>query len=369
MKSEEFSRIYPSFSIKGDTAVWNLNGVVGIVGFDYLSWEIRYDNRADSVIGALKALAGIEGNPVKKLAININSPGGYVDHAMTMFDFIASLGLEIETHCYGYAASAATLLAQLGKRRTISENCRYLVHRAWLNGVSGNCFELQEAARSVAADDRRIIHLYAKRSGRSAEEVERLLNRNAGNGVWLTADEVVEEGWADEVVPAERSVTHGMRLSSAALAFWSLPALPDLSGGNVMVEPARGSAHNMEEKRMDEKTLNRARQLFGADFVLDQLARNVDFAGMCEVWAEKSSARIAELESENATLKESAAASAARIAELESAAVGAGSGEAPAEPSVPPESVAVNEANAAPVRKPSVADIVKKAWNAGKKGE
>ena len=84
---------------------------------------------------------------------------------------IAALDAEVTTRCYGYVASAATLIAQAASegRREISAGALYLVHAAAC-AAEGNAAELEARAELLRKTDERLAALYARRSGRPQEE-------------------------------------------------------------------------------------------------------------------------------------------------------------------------------------------------------
>ena len=50
-----------------------------------------------------------------KIVVNIRSTGGDVNDALLIHDALKSLDAQIVTRCYGYTASAATIIAHLKK--------------------------------------------------------------------------------------------------------------------------------------------------------------------------------------------------------------------------------------------------------------
>ena len=114
---------------------------------------------------------------------------------------IAALDAEVTTRCYGYVASAATLIAQAASegRREISAGALYLVHAAAC-AAEGNAAELEARAELLRKTDERLAALYARRSGRPQEEFAQRMAENNGNGRWLSPEETVAAGLADRIV-------------------------------------------------------------------------------------------------------------------------------------------------------------------------
>lgn len=135
------------------------------------------------------------------LRVEIRSTGGSVHDALLIHGALCALqGVRIETHCYGFVASAATIIAQAASQggRYVGSTALYLVHNA-STAVEGTARVASAAADLLAKTDRRIAELYAERSGRTVETFEELMGRADGVGEWLSATEVVEAGLADAV--------------------------------------------------------------------------------------------------------------------------------------------------------------------------
>lgn len=148
---------------------------------------------------------------------------------------IAALDAEVTTRCYGYVASAATLIAQAASegRREISAGALYLVHAAAC-AAEGNAAELEARAELLRKTDERLAALYARRSGRPQEEFAQRMAENNGNGRWLAPEEAVAAGLADKVVEAAeppasslaRNIARGWERLLANIGLRPGPALP-----------------------------------------------------------------------------------------------------------------------------------------------
>lgn len=149
---------------------------------------------------ALQRIAGIE---APEVVVNIRSTGGDVNDALLIHDALSQLPARITTRCYGYTASAATIIAQAASEgcREISANALYLIHTA-VCATEGNAAELAGKLDLLHQTDSRIASVYAARSGRPAAEFEALMAENNGNGRWLSPEEAVAAGLADKVVEA-----------------------------------------------------------------------------------------------------------------------------------------------------------------------
>ncbi|MEG2647530.1 MAG: ATP-dependent Clp protease proteolytic subunit, partial [Mucinivorans sp.] len=99
-------------NISPTQATIEIRGEIGIPS----AWqdeEQRDENTASTYEKFQAILATIVEQGVTKLRLNIRSTGGAVQDALLIHGALSELvGVEIETHCYGFVASSATIIAQ-----------------------------------------------------------------------------------------------------------------------------------------------------------------------------------------------------------------------------------------------------------------
>ncbi len=181
-----------------DCCVIDIEGVIGVAE------EWQFENAGDRVATYEKfreSVAQIEALEATQVVVNIRSTGGDVNDALLIYEALTSLDIPITTRCYGYVASAATVIAQAATvgNRQISANALYLVHNSTCM-AEGNAAELHSKMELLTKTDERLAELYARRSGRDATEFVELMAQEAGNGRWLTAQETIDAGLADVVI-------------------------------------------------------------------------------------------------------------------------------------------------------------------------
>ncbi|MFQ8806224.1 MAG: Clp protease ClpP [Alistipes indistinctus] len=164
------------------------------------------------------------------ITVNIRSLGGSVNDALLIHDTLSGLKATVTTNCYGYVASAATIIAQAASsgRRNISENSLYLIHRASAC-AEGNSAELEEAIRMLNKTDELIAGIYANRSGRSAEDFTALMKI----GEWLTPKEAKEAGLVDNITKSS-GITNLDATSIHNLKLPDIPADKQIKNDNNM---------------------------------------------------------------------------------------------------------------------------------------
>lgn len=149
------------------------------------------------------------------VVVNIRSTGGDVNDALLIYEALRSLDAHVTTRCYGYTASAATIIAQAADEgcREISSNAMYLIHRSMCS-IEGNAQELEARMELLRKTDERLAQLYALHSGGDAAEYAALMAENNGEGRWLTAEEAIQVGLADVIID---TVAQGVQLPDTVL--------------------------------------------------------------------------------------------------------------------------------------------------------
>lgn len=150
---------------------------------------------ADELRNELKAIEKLQAS---KIILNIESLGGLVNHALAMHDLLAQNSAEIEVRINGLTASSATIIAMAGDTIKMSDNALFLVHRASGLGF-GHADNVQSASNDLRKVDERIINIYAKRTGKDADQIKDWMALNDGMGEWWSPEEAKANGFIDEV--------------------------------------------------------------------------------------------------------------------------------------------------------------------------
>ena len=156
--------------------------ITGIIGGSF--WDDSPPdavNTREKMRAELKAIAELKADLI---IVNIDSPGGSVAHGLSIHDLLATNAAEKEVRIIGMTASIATVIAQAGATRKMSENALFLVHHASMGLMGGfNSSELESVVNDLKAVDARIQAVYVKRSGKSAEEMLSLLRARINNSL------------------------------------------------------------------------------------------------------------------------------------------------------------------------------------------
>lgn len=150
------------------------------------SWDLT----AAQFIAQVKALGD-----VSQINLDINSPGGDVFEALTIFNFLKRHSAKVTVTVGGVAASAASLIAMAGDTIIMPNNTMMMIHNPW-TWAMGNADELREQADALDKISASLFNTYQSRTGMEAEALQAML----ATDTWLTADECLAHGFCDQVV-------------------------------------------------------------------------------------------------------------------------------------------------------------------------
>lgn len=179
----------------GKSASVNLYGeIVESVPTDWWTGE-KIDGLFIELDGFLKDLETL--SEMDEVSFYINSIGGDVYAGISIFNKIRSLKASTTTIVDGLAASAAAIVAQAGDKRLVSVGSQTMIHTASA-GLIGyyNRQELKKVDNTLKSIDKSLAEVLSDRTGRDQDDIMSMLNKTT----WMTADEAVSEGFADEVI-------------------------------------------------------------------------------------------------------------------------------------------------------------------------
>lgn len=137
---------------------------------------------------------------VKRVNIYLNSPGGdlYAGHAI--HGMLRRHPAEVVVYVEGLAASAASIIAVGADRLMVAPNSTFMIHSA-MAGMLGwfNAQDLREIAATLDQADKSIVAVYAMKTGRDEKELFAMVRAET----WMVGQEIVDEGFADELVGGE----------------------------------------------------------------------------------------------------------------------------------------------------------------------
>ena len=146
------------------------------------------------VIDALGKLGG------KRALVRINSPGGIADEGIAIYNAIRRYSGGADTVVDALAASAASVIALAGDKRTTSSGARWMIHRA-LTIEMGNASQLRKTADTLETYDESLAEIYARymkdANGHNMQKADILQLMDAET--WFTSESSVAAGLSTDV--------------------------------------------------------------------------------------------------------------------------------------------------------------------------
>lgn len=134
---------------------------------------------------------------LNKITLRLNSPGGDVFDAATIYNLLKQNKASVSVYIDGLAASAASVVAMAGDEILIADNAMMMVHNPWTFAM-GYASDLRQTADLLDKIGGTIVTTYAKRTRQDEEKIRELMDAET----WMNADEAVEYGFADRTVEA-----------------------------------------------------------------------------------------------------------------------------------------------------------------------
>jgi len=180
----------------GAVAVVDVTGVIG--------WD---DAQCLEFADKLKAAAN---QGAASITLRVNSPGGDVFSALSMYDAIRSCKLPVRAEVHGLAASAASLLCMAADTVAMSESAQFMVHQPYA-GVWGNPDEIMNYAAMLIREREKMFGIYGKKCGKPWEQV----SNDHKASVYYSAAEAIAYGFVDEIIHDDESAGNGEDESTA----------------------------------------------------------------------------------------------------------------------------------------------------------
>lgn len=145
-------------------------------------------------LDAQEFVQAVHGIKAKNIDLHVNSPGGFVYDAVSMFEALKDHPATVTTHIDGLAASAASFLALAGDEVQIAKAGRMMIHDAQGIGV-GSPADLREYADLLDEISNDIAGYYADKAGGKPATWRAAMTATS----WYSASQAVEAGLADRI--------------------------------------------------------------------------------------------------------------------------------------------------------------------------
>lgn len=217
------------------------------------------------------------------VTVHINSVGGSLYAGLAIYNRLKALPGNVITINDALAASAGSIIFQAGNTRKVNAGSNLMIHEAasFLFGYY-QVKDLKDCIKMLDAHNKTAVAAYAERTGKDGESIKTMLAKE----MWMTGQEAVDNGFADEVIDAGGDVTmsvspdkrfivsngvamstrgmgvlpNGVQTMTAAQAAAYLPAVPEENSVSpapqVDIDPnpknKTGGKENMDIKNMDD---------------------------------------------------------------------------------------------------------------------
>jgi len=162
------------------------------------------EERAADLISALLVLAQTKEEDAERaepIKLYVSTYGGSADEMFGIYDVInlCKKFCDIETIGLGKVMSAGTLMLASGTKgkRKIGKHCRVMIH-AVNGGQVGDIHNLQNELEQTVGLQDSYIQAMSHETNMTKRQIQTLINRKVN--VYLTAEEAIEKGLADEIL-------------------------------------------------------------------------------------------------------------------------------------------------------------------------
>jgi ATP-dependent Clp protease protease subunit len=151
-------------------------------------------------------------NPDRDISLYINSPGGDINALLAIYDTMQYIRPEVQTLCFGQAASAAAVLLAAGApgKRLALPNARVLLHQPYAQSGYSQASDIELAAAEIMRLKETLETIIATHTGQTQERVAIDTDRD----FIMTAAEAKEYGVIDEILAARHVVDNSGPISA-----------------------------------------------------------------------------------------------------------------------------------------------------------
>ncbi len=136
-------------------------------------------------------------NKSQDINVYINTPGGYVNSGLAIYDTMQFVHCDVATYCIGQASSMGALLLAAGTKgkRYALPHSRIMMHQP-SGGAQGTAADIRIQAEEILKLKKILSTLLAKHTGKTFDKVAKDSDRD----YFMSADEAKAYGLVDEVV-------------------------------------------------------------------------------------------------------------------------------------------------------------------------
>ena len=162
--------------------------------------EWLYDYFQDDCASPKKFKGELEKHKGKKINVIIDSCGGSVFAASTIYTYLKDHKGEVVCKVSGIAASAASVIAMAGDKVFMSPTSVLMIHNP-MTYAGGNQHDLRKAADILDSIKESIINAYERKTHLDRKTISKLMDEEK----WMDCNEAKELGFCDGVWGEEES--------------------------------------------------------------------------------------------------------------------------------------------------------------------
>lgn len=179
-------------SVAGEGRVGELS-IYGVIGGDD-EWSWLFDEITPKQFKEDLDSLGL----IDTLNVMINSPGGDTFAGQAIHTMLSRHPAQVNVYIDGLAASIASLIAMAGDRVIMPRNAMLMVHDPFTS-AEGNAREFRQLAEALDTIREAMIAAYQRKTEMDHDELVALLEAET----WMTAEDAVRMGFADEIEPTK----------------------------------------------------------------------------------------------------------------------------------------------------------------------
>ena len=138
--------------------------------------------------------------PPPYIIIRINSEGGDIYAALSIVDTIKNCKVPIHTIIEGCAASAATIISTVAKKRSMMENAHMLIHQM-TSGFWGKYTEFKDELQNQNKFMTTIKNIYKNHTNLKGKILDNCLSKD----IWWSTDICLKHGLVDEIIKSDNT--------------------------------------------------------------------------------------------------------------------------------------------------------------------
>jgi ATP-dependent Clp protease protease subunit len=256
---------------------------------------------------------------LRQIDVRINSPGGSVFDGLAIYNTLKQHSATVNVYIDGMALSIASVIAMAGDNIQIAQNALMMIHNPQ-GMVAGTSGDMRKYADMLDKVRDAIVTSYKDRTSLDEAELIEMLD----NETWMTAEEAVAHGFADDVMES-LAIAAGFEMPSFITVPTDVAALIVNDNQVIGVEDMADKpiVDAVETVRPIAATVEELKALPGADaqWIVDQLSAHITLDAAKDAL--------------NARLVEKLTAATEHIAELQSRLQSRSEPEATANPTPP----------------------------------